>query len=64
MAYAEQDSIEAGLSFKTPSGLTVRTTGSTTLIESNGIYCHEVEIVEGPGQGSKFLLNMDKATPL
>ena len=64
MSYAEQDSVEAGLSFKTPSGLLVKTTGTTLLIDSNGIYVHEVEIVEGVGMGSKFLHNLDKASPL
>ncbi len=63
MGYAEQNSVEKGLRFKTRSGLIVQTTGSTTHIESTNVYVHEVEIVEGPGQGSKFkfLLNLDYA---
>ena len=63
MGYAEQNSVEKGLRFKTRSGLIVQTTGSTTHIESTNVYVHEVEIVKGPGQGSmfKFLLNLDYA---
>ncbi len=63
MDYSEQSSVEKGLRFKTRSGLLVVTTGSTTLIDSTNVYVHEVEIVKGPGQGSKFkfLLNLDYA---
>ena len=63
MGYAEQNSVEKGLRFKTRSGLIVQTTGRTTYIESSNIYVHEVEIVKGPGQGRmfKFLLNLDYA---
>jgi hypothetical protein len=64
MGYADQSSIEKGLSFKTRSGLVVQTTGgNTTHIESTNVYVHEVEIVEGPGQGNKFLHNLDYAEP-
>ena len=45
-----------------PNG--VQTTGSTTHIESTNVYVHEVEVVEGPSQGSKFLHNLDYAEPV
>ncbi len=61
MAYAEQSSVEKGLRFKTKGGLLVQTTGSTTHIASTNVYVHEVEVVEGPGQGSKYLHNLDYA---
>lgn len=64
MGYAEQNSVEKGLRFKTRGGLVVQTTGSTTHIGSTDVYVHEVEIVEGPGQGSKFLHNLDYAEPV
>jgi hypothetical protein len=61
--HADQSSIEKGLRFRTRSGLVVQTTGSTTHVESTNVYVHQVEIVEGPGQGSKFLHNLDYAEP-
>ena len=61
MVYAEQNSIEQGLRFKTKGGLLVETTGSTTHIASTNVYVHEVEVIEGPGQGSKYLHNLDYA---
>ncbi len=64
MAYAEQNSVAQGLRFKTLAGLVVQTTGSTTRIESVNIYVHEVEIVEGPSQGRKYLHNLDYAEPV
>ena len=64
MGYAEQNSVEKGLRFKTRSGLIVQTTGSTTHIGSVEVYVHEVEIVEGPSQGTKYLHNLDYAEPL
>ena len=63
MGYAEQNSVEKGLRFKTRSGLIVQTTGSTTHIGSTEVYVHEVEVVEGPGQGMKYLHNLDYAEP-
>jgi hypothetical protein len=63
MAYAEQSSVEAGLRFKTRSGLVVQTTGNSLHVESHNIYAHEVEIVEGQWQGNKFLHNLDYAEP-
>jgi hypothetical protein len=63
MGHADQSSIEKGLRFKTRSGLVVQTTDGTTHVESTNVYVHEVEIVEGPGQGSKFLHNLDYAEP-
>ncbi len=41
MGYAEQNSVEKGLRFKTRSGLIVQTTGSTTHIGSTEVYVHE-----------------------
>ena len=61
MAYAEQDSVEAGLRFKTRTGIIVETTGASQEIESNGLHVHEVVIVEGTGEGYKFLHNLDTA---
>ena len=61
MGYAEQSSIEKGLRFKTRGGLLVETTGNTTLITSTNVHVHEVEVVEGPSQGNKYLHNLDYA---
>lgn len=61
MAYAEQDSIEAGLEFKSPSGLNVKTTGNTVFLDADSMYVHEVEIADGDWEGEKFLLNLDYA---
>ena len=63
MAYAGQASIVPGLRFKTPSGLVVKTTGKTVNVESHHIYVHEVEIVQGPGEGNRFYLHLDYAQP-
>ena len=64
LKYAEMDGIEAGLQFKTQSGLLVETTGVTQNIELHNIYVHEVVIVEGTGQGYKYLHNLDSAEKL
>jgi hypothetical protein len=61
LKYAEMASIEAGIRFKTQGGLTVQTTGVTLHIESTKVYVHEVAIVEGTGQGNKYLHNLDYA---
>jgi hypothetical protein len=61
LKYAEMASIEAGIRFKTQGGLTVQTTGVTLHIESTKVYVHEVAIVEGTGQGTKYLHNLDFA---
>ncbi len=61
MAYAEMASIEAGLKFKTRAGLTVETTGVTQAIENHDMHVHEVVIVEGAGEGSKYLIHLDYA---
>ncbi len=61
MAYAEMASIEAGLQFKTRAGLTVETTGVTQAVENHDMNVHEVVIVEGAGEGSKYLHNLDYA---
>ena len=64
MSYAQEDSVEADLQFRSPSGLTVKTTGVTLHVASHDLYVHEVVIVEGLGAGRKFLLNLDYAEPL
>ena len=64
MAYTEQDSIEKDISFKTPSGLVVKTTGRSLHIEAHGMYVHEVVISEGTGEGYMFFHNLDTAQPL
>lgn len=64
MSYAEMDTIESGLRFKTQSELVVETTGVSLQIESNSLYVHEVVIVEGEGQGNKYMHNLDYAQSL
>ena len=65
MKYAEMDSIDAGLRFKTRSELIVETTGVTQHIDSTNVYVHEVVIVEGStGQRYKYLHNLDYAESL
>ena len=59
--YAEMQSIQPGLRFKSPSGLLIETTGTTQRIASHSMYVHEVAVVDGPRQGQKFLLNLDYA---
>ena len=64
MKLSETDSIEPGLRFKTLGGLVVETTGETTHVESTDVYVHEVVILEGVGEGNKYLHNLDSAEPL
>ena len=59
--YAEMDSIEAGLKFKTRAGLIVETTGVSQQLENHELHVHEVVIVEGDGQGEKYMHNLDYA---
>ena len=54
-------SIEAGLRFKTRAGLVVETTGVSLDVESVNVHVHEVVIVEGAGEGSKYMHNLDYA---
>ena len=61
MSYAEMSSVEAGLRFKTRAGLIVETTGVSQHIESTEVNVHEVLIVEGEWQGTKYLHNLDYA---
>ncbi len=61
MAYAEMQSVDAGLKFKTRAGLIVETTGVTQHIESVEVNVHEVVIVDGEGQGNKYLIHLDYA---
>ncbi len=61
MGYAESDSVEAGVKFTSPSGMNVETTGTTVHIDSHDLYVHEVEILDGVGEGNRFLLNLDVA---
>jgi len=62
--YAEMDTIESGLRFKTLAELVVETTGVTLHIESTNVHVHEVVIVEGDFQGTKYLHNLDYAQSL
>ena len=65
MGYAEQTSVRAGLLFRTASGILVKTTGGDSLhVHSVDKYVHEVVIVMGPGEGSRFLHNLDAAEPV
>ena len=64
MAYAEQDSIAADMQFKSPSGLTIKTTGNTVFLDADNMYVHEVEIADGEWTGEKFLFNLDFAEAL
>ena len=59
--YAEMDTIEAGLKFKTRAGLIVETTGVSQQLENHELHVHEVVIVEGEGQGEKYMHNLDYA---
>ena len=59
--YAEMQSIDAGIKFKTRAGLVVETTGVSQEVESVDVHVHEVVIVEGAGQGEKYLHNLDYA---
>jgi hypothetical protein len=59
--YAEMQSIDAGIKFKTRAGLVVETTGVSQQLESVEVNVHEVVIVEGEGQGEKYLHNLDFA---
>ena len=61
LSYAEMQNIEAGLRFKTRAGLVVETTGVTQSLASNDVNVHEVVIVEGEGEGNKYLHNLDYA---
>ncbi len=61
LSYAKMDSIEPGVRFKTRAGLVVETTGLTQQLESVDLQVHEVVIVEGAGEGSKYLHNLDYA---
>ncbi len=64
MKYSEMNSIEQGLRFKTIGGLIVETTGQTKSIDSVKVYVHEVVIVEGVGEGNRYLHNLDSAEQL
>ncbi len=61
MGYAETEEVDAGTKFTSPSGLSIETTGTTVYVESHDMYVHEVEILDGVGQGNRFLLNLDTA---
>ena len=64
MKYSEMEEIEAGLKFKTRSGITVETTGVSLHVESTEVYAHEVVIVQGVGEGNRYLHNLDSAEPI
>lgn len=61
LKYSEMESIDAGLKFKTISGIMVETTGVTEHVESTDVHVHEVQITEGVGEGNKYLHNLDSA---
>ena len=64
MSYKDMDNIDAGLKFKTRAGLTVETTGVTQRLAHEDIRVHEVVIVDGAGEGSKYLIQLDYAEQL
>ena len=64
MSYGDSESVEAGLKFKTRAGLVVETTGVSLKVEVHDINVHEVVIVEGAGEGSKYLIHLDYAEQL
>ena len=61
MKYSETETVEAGIRFKTRAGLVVETTGVTMHVESTDVFVHEVQIVEGTGQGNRYYHNLDAA---
>lgn len=61
MAYVDMSRVESGMRFKTRSGLIVETTGVSLHIDTTQVNVHEVVIVEGDGQGDKYLHNLDVA---
>ena len=61
LAYVDMKSVESGLRFKTRSGLVVETTGISLHIATTQVNVHEVVIVEGEGEGGKYLHNLDVA---
>ena len=61
MKYSEMESIDPGLKFTTLTGIMVETTGVTISVESADIYVHEVVVRENPGEGNKYLHNLDSA---
>ncbi len=64
MGYAEMEEVEAGLKFRSTSGLLVETTGVSLNVDSHDINVHEVVILEGVGEGNTYFYNLDSAEPL
>ena len=64
MGYAEMEDVEAGLKFRSTSGLLVETTGVSLNVDSHDINVHEVVILEGVGEGNTYFYNLDSAEPL
>ncbi len=64
MEYSKSETIEAGMRFKTKSGIIVETTGITMNVESTEVFVHEVEIVEGIGQSNRYYHNLDTVKPI
>ena len=64
LSYAEMEEVEAGLKFKSTSGLLVETTGVSLNVDSHDINVHEVVILEGVGEGNTYYYNLDSAEPL
>ena len=68
MTYAEMNSVEPGLRFKTQCGLVVQTTGKALKVTPHakpaGLQTHEVMVAEGPHKGNVFWHNLDAAQAL
>ena len=68
MKFAEMQTVEAGLKFKTRSNLVVTTTGKSLAVTPHGhtedIYVHEVSITEGANQGQVYWHNLDASEAL
>ena len=61
MGFAEMEAVDAGIKFKSHSGLMVETTGVSLTVDSHDITVHEVSILEGVGEGNTYYYNLDTA---
>lgn len=64
MKLSEMESIDAGLKFRTLSGVMVETTGVTVYVESTDKHVHEVVVTDAAGEGNNYLHNLDSAEPI
>ena len=55
------EAVDAGIKFKSHSGLMVETTGVSLTVDSHDITVHEVSILEGVGEGNTYYYNLDTA---